>query len=415
MNYANMIEEKNLKKTFIIATLVSTLIGTFASSHNLYERLRDKHQQEKKDESQNQEIKKLKEEIDGMKKKKGSRDDSSSSSSDSDRPRGSRSRSRRRGRDRLTRDDLLEYLDRSPALIRKEYDQGYDRWGQRFAAGDVVTENQLQTQIIMFQQTVIHVLQDALTTNRRLRRADIDRLIQASQAAQDGSVDALRSQYHRLQSSGTYIDNTRRRRSLPPPKLRQIADAPSSSSATVLARAVAATKPATSAAAAAAASRVLAPDAANLVGLFCRYSVDLQETPRKNLNVAFAPGGARRCPACDVYIPVDGEDSWTIGKRRRSVVDATTAAASRNGNGNGSGDREGGGERQELVVEHCEFHVTARFVVKCHTESGEYACVLCSRGRGIGVVCADPEALVAHIGRKHRIGEYEREIDLVQD
>ncbi|KAF2235259.1 hypothetical protein EV356DRAFT_523238 [Viridothelium virens] len=402
MNYANMIEEKNLKKTFIIATLVSTLIGTFASSHNLYERLREKHQQEKRDEGQNQEIKKLKDEIDQMKKgKKGKDDDSSGSSSEDDRPRRRRSKSRRR-----SRDNLLEYLDRSPALIRREYDQGYDRWGQRFASGDVVTENQLQAQIISLQQTVIQVLQDALENGRRLRRTDIDRLVQASQSAQHNSVDALRSQYHRYQHSGGGLrlenggsssssQHHRRQRSLPPPKLRQITDTATRGgtvATAVASRALTASHPAASPAA-----------AVHDVSIFCPYSLDLQQQPRKNLNIAFAPGGGSRCPVCEVRIPVDGEEEWTIGKRKRSLVAAGAGA-------DGRGGREG-----EVVVEHCEFHVTARFVVKCHTESGEYACVLCSENRGVDLLCADPEALVAHVGRKHKIGEYEREIDLEQD
>ena len=96
----------------------------------MYERLRDKQKQEKKDEGQNQEIKKLKEELDEVKNKKNKKGkDDSSSDSEDERPR----RRRLKGR---SRDDLLEYFDRSPALIRKEYDQGYDRWGQRFASGD---------------------------------------------------------------------------------------------------------------------------------------------------------------------------------------------------------------------------------------------------------------------------------------
>ncbi|KAL9095861.1 MAG: hypothetical protein Q9165_001858 [Trypethelium subeluteriae] len=408
MNYANMIEEKNLKKTFIIATLVSTLIGTFASSHNLYERLREKHQQEKRDEGQNQEIKKLKDEISSMKKgKKGKDDDSSSSSSEDDRPRRRRSRSRRR-----SRDHLLEYLDRSPALIRREYDQGYDRWGQRFASGDVMTENQLQAQIISLQQTVIQVLQEALENGRRLRRTDIDRLVQASQSAQHNSVDALRSQYRRYQHSGgsssaRLLDNggntssssshPRRQRSLPPPKLRQITDTTTRGGTVATAIASRALTTASHPAAA----------AVHDVSIFCPYSLDLQQQPRKNLNIAFAPGGGSRCPVCEVRIPVDGEEEWTIGKRKRSAVGVAE--------GGGADGRRGREAEGQVVVEHCEFHVTARFVVKCHTKSGEYACVLCSENRGVDVLCADPEALVAHVGRKHKIGEYEREIDLEQD
>ena len=245
----------------------------------------------------------------------------------------------------------------------------------------MVTENQLQSQIISLQQTVIHVLQDALQNDRQLRRSDIDHLVQASQTAQDNSVNALRSQYHRIQHSGSLENgSSNRRRSLPPPKVRQVTDGVSRATTVGTERALTAVR-----------------RPVRDVSIFCRYSVDLQETQRKNLNVSFAPGGESRCPVCDIRIPVDGDEEWTIGKRRRSLVQ--------------SADGRGTEER----VENCDFHVTARFVVKCHTEDGEYACVLCHQNRGVDLICADPEALVAHIGRKHRIGEYEREIDLVQD
>ena len=240
------------------------------------------------------------------------------------------------------------------------------------------------------------MLQDALNNNRQLRRSDIDRLVQASQSAQDGTVDALRSQSHRIQTAGiTYsehdADSPRfRRRSLPAPKVREVADrtdravaddtiAPTNRTTTMVA-----------------VNRVRSADSPTR--LFCRYSLDLQAAPSKNLNIAFAPGHERdsRCPACDVRIPVDGEAGWTIGKRRRRTVLADDG-------------------REQLEVAHVEVHVTARFVVKCHTERGEYACVLCARRRGVEVVCADPEALVAHVGRKHKIDEYEGEVDLVQE
>lgn len=99
-----------LQKTFIIATLVSTLVGTFAASHNLYERLNQK----KKDENQDGAIKKLEDKMDQMVKKKDEKKDDG----DAD------------------KDDLKDSLDKSQRLIRREYDVCYDRLGRRFAVGD---------------------------------------------------------------------------------------------------------------------------------------------------------------------------------------------------------------------------------------------------------------------------------------
>ena len=177
-----------------------------------------------------------------------------------------------------------------------------------------------------------------------------------------------------MQSPGQIeYESRQRRRSLPPPKLTDAATMVSAQ------RAITA-----------------GPRSVQDVSIYCRYSLDLQEKPHKNLNVSFAPGGESRCPACEIRIPVDGEEEWTIGKRKRSLVLAADSRSS------------------EEKVENCEFHVTARFVVKCHTEHGEYACLFCNQNRGVDFVCSDVEGLIAHVSRKHKIGEYEKEIDLVQ-
>ena len=130
MNYANMIEEKNLKarragetpaemdklirfskKTFIIATLCSTLIGTFTSSMGLWDRVSEKRRQKHRDTRQDAEIKQLKDQVE-----RNERDN--------------------RERSHRERDDLGDALGRSGALIRHEYDQGYEHLGRRFAVGD---------------------------------------------------------------------------------------------------------------------------------------------------------------------------------------------------------------------------------------------------------------------------------------
>ncbi|UZP38879.1 hypothetical protein NXS19_006695 [Fusarium pseudograminearum] len=176
MNYANMIEEKNLKKTFIIATLCSTLVGTFTSSMGLWDRVKEKRIQAKRDTTQDEEIKKLKAQVE---------------KASNERDRASHDRQR-------IRDEVESSFERSGALINREFEDGYQRYGNRFAIGDVVTENKLQAQVIALQQTVINVLQDALYSGRQLDRADMARLVAASDAAREGSLGALRQQRQRL-------------------------------------------------------------------------------------------------------------------------------------------------------------------------------------------------------------------------
>jgi len=72
MNYASWIEEEKLKKTFIVATLASTLVGTFTASMGLWERVADKrqqHRQKARDTKQDGEIKELKKQFDESQKR----------------------------------------------------------------------------------------------------------------------------------------------------------------------------------------------------------------------------------------------------------------------------------------------------------------------------------------------------------
>lgn len=235
----------------------------------------------------------------------------------------------------------------------------------------VITENKLQSQIIQLQQTVINVLQDALYNDRPLTKADINKLITAQQAAREGSLDALRGQYNRMLEAPVPTQRSiapsvtppprrltmghRRTSSLPPP--RRAATAPASP----------------------------------LPPLFCRYSQDLQDT-RKPLGGAFDRGGDRHCPACDVRIPVDSQDYW--------VLETRTAVTVVNGHG------------QKDVTEMRSFQMNPRFVIKCHTEEGEFACVLCNQNRDVDVICDNVDMLVKHLGRVHGASEFEKEVDM---
>lgn len=93
--------------------MVSTLVGTFAASHNLYDRLTQK----KKDSNQDDAIKKLEDKWAEMAKKKDG---------DADKKDG--------GDDK--KDVLKDELDKSGRMVKREYDGAYDRLGRRFAAGD---------------------------------------------------------------------------------------------------------------------------------------------------------------------------------------------------------------------------------------------------------------------------------------
>ncbi|CAK4033228.1 unnamed protein product [Lecanosticta acicola] len=211
MNYANMIEEKNLKKGFIIATLLSTVIGTFTASMTLQDKIsekRAKKKQAKTDRSQDNQLKEMQEK----------------SPSRSSR---SRSSSRRRPPRNLDDDAYLAANGaRSKDMIERTYQDHLARLGPKYARGDLMTENKLQAQVIQLQQTVIGVLQDALYNGRNLSEEDLRRLIAAQNSARDGSIEALQGQYERMlalekKSNGSGSDQGSAPRALPEPQARE--------------------------------------------------------------------------------------------------------------------------------------------------------------------------------------------------
>ncbi|KAK7402527.1 hypothetical protein QQX98_011735 [Neonectria punicea] len=391
MNYSNMIEEKNLKKTFIIATLCSTLVGTFTSSMGLWDRVKEKRKQQHRDTTQDDDIKKLKAYVERSEKRDNEQD---------------------RAIARRDRDEVGASFQRSGALISREFEDGYERLGRDFAVGDVITENRLQAQVIALQQTVINVLQDALYHGRPLDRADMAKLVAASDAARDGSLGALREQRQRLLMA---TEETQRspqpQLALGPPRRAstisssqsqpQLALGPPRRASTIVSShsqpQLALGPPRRPSPTASSRSHMaLGPPrrASTIVKsdpLFCRYSLDLQYVPSKPLAASFAPGGDCQCPACGIRLAVESDDCWAIGKRASRMISVE-------------------GYKRE-IDEDVEFIVDQRFVVKCHTEDGEYACVLCSRYRDGDVICATADALVNHVGRTHDITELEREPD----
>ncbi|KAI9150614.1 hypothetical protein HJFPF1_10389 [Paramyrothecium foliicola] len=348
MNYANMIEEKNLKKTFIIATLCSTLVGTFTSSIGLWDRVKARRKQTARDMDQDEEIRKLKAQVEEAEEKA------------------------RHPKDvyHPARDRVGDSLERSGALISREFDDGYERLGRRFAIGDTVTENKLQAQIIALQQTVINVLQDALYNGRQLDRHDMAKLVAASDAARDHSLDALRAQRQRQMMMLEAPS--------PPMSAAPMSVAPASAP-----RSTFSSRPRS--------STTSSNTSLDTQRLYCRYSLDLQYMPDQPLASSFSPTGDGRCPVCKVRLAVEPDDCWSIEKRAR-------ARSSRHG-------------RKEYALEEREYQLGQRFVAKCHLPDGRYACVLCNRFREQDTICEEVDDLVDHVGRDHDIAELEREMD----
>ncbi|KAI0435681.1 hypothetical protein F4803DRAFT_567463 [Xylaria telfairii] len=324
---AGMIEEKKLKSTFVVASLCSTLINTFVASINLWDRMSERRKQKKKDEKQDDEIRKLKEQAapaEAPNQKRGVDD----------------GRRPRPNKDEEDDDEeaLTRSLERSEALIRREYNNGTGRLGKRFAVGD----------LSIVQRTVIDVLQEALLNRRSLSHGDVQRLIAASLAARNGSLDALRQQYQRLS-----FESYPQRRSLPETRHH------SSDGGTEQ--------------------------------LFCRYSVALQNTPDLPLSASFAPGGDGHCPACKIQLDPDTSDTyWHVAKMVPVNIE--------------------GNDGESMREYH--FDLGQRFIVKCHTERGDYACVLCRKHSNVDIICRSVPTLVNHVSREHDIRELETEVDL---
>ncbi|KAK5122466.1 hypothetical protein LTR85_004050 [Meristemomyces frigidus] len=391
MNYSNMIEEKNLKKTFIVATLVSTLVGTFTASMALADKIqekRDKSKQKATDGKQDNDIKQLEAKLKklgiessaGSDKKNGERKSQRSRSRSS-----SRSSSRRRRRRRDDYDDDAAYFAhsarRSRAMIEQTYQDNLTRMGQGFAHGDVITENKLQAQIIQLQQTVINVLQDALYSGRGLTEEDLQRLLTAQQAAREGSLDALEGRHGFM-----LADQRGRRKQLPDLYDQQ------HSERLLLEDAIRPLPRQSTFPARQSSIRSLPPPrrAESLPtrhsSPFCPYGEELQVSSRP-LSPAFDPSADSRCRACNHILPLDSRDVWVFG----TEVPTRT------------------GERQKVR----ECRMPARFVVKSHTPDARFACVLCNQHRDVDCICRSVEALIKHLASEHTAEEFEGDADLV--
>lgn len=118
-----------------MATLASTLVGTFTASMGLYDRVSDKRQQHKqkaRDTKQDGEIKQLKEEFEKSQKAAEERQ------REIDRLRngGGNDGGNNNGGGRGRNDDVGYNLQRDAMMVQRMYEDGFGRYGQRFAMGD---------------------------------------------------------------------------------------------------------------------------------------------------------------------------------------------------------------------------------------------------------------------------------------
>lgn len=137
------------QKTFICATLASTLVGTFTASMGLWERVHDRreaHKQKQRDTKQDGEIKQLRDQFEDAQKKAEKRQEEIEKLRNGGGDQGGGNRGGGYGggggggggygRGGGYRDDVGDSLERNGMMIQRMYDDMYGRYGSRFARGD---------------------------------------------------------------------------------------------------------------------------------------------------------------------------------------------------------------------------------------------------------------------------------------
>jgi len=137
-----------------MATLASTLVGTFTASMGLWERVHDRresHKQKLRDTKQDGEIKQLREQFEQAQQSADGRQQ------EIDRLKGGGGR-----------DDPGRNFERDGRMIQRMYDEGYGRMGSRFAQGDGVYDLECLLKQLVFTP-VLTPLQLLSKTNCKLK------------------------------------------------------------------------------------------------------------------------------------------------------------------------------------------------------------------------------------------------------
>lgn len=385
MDAAEMVSEGKLKQGFFLATLVSTVAGTFITSINLYDRLIEQRRQKKLDRGQNKRIKELEQRLNEAEEEKERIKEEStkgtSGGSDGD-------------------NEFRNSLQQNGKMVQNEYNRYFANLGPKFAEGDLVAQNQIQSQIILLQGSVIKLLEEAILTGTL---PDLNRLYNTSEFARESSIRALRDQYQRLLDSAPPRAIQQQRRPTGP--MRRISSTPSL-------RGDRSTTNSTWSHGAPLKKAVTHPSNAG-EPLFCRCAREMQYTSKPLHSVLADDRGAAVCAGCGVGVD-DGDDaegcrSWRIekelavraGGRRGSANDDRMAMISRGTNSLPD---------SEIVV--LTYLLTRRFIFKCHREDSGYACYLCCLYNDRDTLCRSEEGLVNHVTSKHSVREYSGDRDI---
>ncbi|KAF2501552.1 hypothetical protein BU16DRAFT_522510 [Lophium mytilinum] len=346
-----------------VVSLVRLITDTFGSTSDLYRKLKKKQEEVKGD-------------VEELKEKHGIWSRHDSGDEDSSRvSRRSRSRSRRHRKDRdYNYDSDEESIDTSRSLIEREYERGYHHLRHKFAVGDIIAQNQLQAQAIVLQKTIITIFQESALVYGPAHNPishHLARLLDTARAARTGSIEALAQQYQRMLTEAPVLPAV----PLPPTaqahKTLTIRGRPRNDSRDSMVTTN--TGP----------TSITTRSAPH--GLYCLYSLDLQEHIDQPLADNYREGGDGRCPYCSTIVNTRPGRAWELVKEDDTGMKVDWA-----------------------------FRVTNRLVVKSHRESGNFACVLCTREQPLDTVCESIPALIDHIWKEHSCAEYWREIDIVE-
>ncbi|KAL5119541.1 hypothetical protein ACEQ8H_002606 [Pleosporales sp. CAS-2024a] len=389
-----------LQDIVVVVSLVRTLTETFGSASDLYRKLK-----RKRSDSHSSDDEKGNREKTHHRPVRKRRD----SESDCDRERG-------RGRHiswslGLKKDEDSdsdeEVISTSSSLVLAEYDRGYRKVGESFARGDLVTQNQLQAQVIRLQSTLLSIHQDYMMSSYlspSSSHSHVLRLIQTTRSARTASIQALHMQCQRmLESQGPNMPPDTHHRvpgafPSPPehrPRHDSITRRPTSKDRHGSSRHNSPAKepeevhilPYPKHQPQSNAPQPPYNNNNNNNKLFCVYARDLQNHPRLPLTDNYKVGGDGMCPYCHAHTRVRPGKAWEI------IADSCHKE-----------DYKG-----------YRFLVKNRFVIKCHREDGGgFACVLCARFKESDTVCKRVEALMEHLWKDHTREELEKDDDVYE-
>jgi hypothetical protein len=340
------------------------LTDSFGSASDLYRKLKKERKSSKNSEDSDEEHHHV-----PLSRRKRRDSDSNSDSDFRNRRRNRRSKSRKgersKSRRRDSHDSDEDSINAASELVLAEYRRGHHYLGEKFAKGDVIAQNQLQSQIISLQSTLLGIYQDP---RHNPVSTQLSRLLQTTRSARAAAIEALAMQYQRMLEIPDTFPLTDLPGAFPVP-VHGIPD--------LVVRPKLPNSPK---------SHVSGSHSSNSAShsLYCAYARDLQKFSDQPLADAYQVDGDGRCPYCK-FISTRRGKAWEIVKEDEENRDM---------------------ERVFLLQQ--------RFIVKCHREGGGFACLICSRFSTTDTVTQDARDLVDHLWREHTCRELREQEDITE-